>query len=399
MQSAQMRGSVLGSIDKSGAKASAQARQRKSWGEKRDTQAAQTSAVGQLRQTAHWLNSTGSEKRGLSLGLKRLVRTASIYSRTESVSALTIRFMTTTQRPPTLDPLAVARWQRMAPLASPWLHEEVASRMQDRLQWIKLQPQSWAHWGAVRGGLKAHTQLALKYPKAACFVAEATKDRAQAAINTIATPWWNPVGWGRKTARFELPPPGSVDMLWANMALHEAADPQALLAQWHRALTVNGFLMFSCLGPDTAIELRKVYKQLGWPPAGHELTDMHDWGDMLVQAGFAEPVMDMERITLTYESPARLLQELAELGRNFHPARFPALRGRLWRAQLEAALAEQLMGPDGRLSLTYEVIYGHALKPQPKISVSALSSVSVEDMRSMLKGSASAHGAGKAVPR
>ena len=174
-------------------------------------------------------------------------------------------------------------------------------------------------------------------------------------------------------------------MLWANMALHEAVDPQALLADWHSALKVNGFLMFSCLGPDTAIELREVYRQLGWPPAGHDLTDMHDWGDMLVQAGFVEPVMDMERITLTYDSPARLLQELAELGRNFHPARFPALRGRLWRARLEAMLAERLAGADGRLSLTFEVIYGHALKAQAKIRVSALSSVSVEDMRSMLK--------------
>jgi len=143
--------------------------------------------------------------------------------------------------------------------------------------------------------------------------------------------------------------------------------------------------MFSCLGPDTAIELRELYQQLGWPPAGHDLTDMHDWGDMLVQAGFAEPVMDMERITLTYETPARLLQELAELGRNFHPARFAGLRGRRWRGKLHSELADHLKtGPDGRLSLTFEVIYGHALKAQPKVRVSAMSSVSVRDMRSML---------------
>ena len=95
--------------------------------------------------------------------------------------------MTTTQRPPTLDPLAVARWQRVAPAASPWLHEEVASRMQDRLQWIKLQPGSWAHWGAVRGGLKAHAQLALKYPKSVCFVAEAQEKHRLYAIENIAT--------------------------------------------------------------------------------------------------------------------------------------------------------------------------------------------------------------------
>ena len=293
--------------------------------------------------------------------------------------------MKKTQCPPTLDSLAVSRWQRVAPLVSPWLHEEVASRMLDRLQWIKLQPQAWSHWGAVRGGLKAHAQLALKYPKATCFVAEANEKRSLKAIDEITTSWWKPASWRQNTPQFKVPPPVSVDMLWANMALHEAADPQELMAQWHQMLKTNGFLMFSCLGPDTAIELRNVYKQMSWPPAGHELTDMHDWGDMLVQAGFAEPVMDMERITLTYENPQRLLQELVELGRNFHPLRFPGLRGREWRHQLEEGLKKYLVkGDDGRLSLTYEIIYGHAIKPPPKIKISTLSSVSVEDMRNML---------------
>jgi malonyl-CoA O-methyltransferase len=290
-----------------------------------------------------------------------------------------------TERPPTLDPIAAARWQRSAPLVSPWLHEEVASRMLDRLQWITLQPVAWAHWGAVRGGLQNHQKLVKKYPKSVCFVAEAQSIRARVAIKKIANLWWQPSAWFSKATRFETPPPGSVDMLWANMALHEAADPQALLAEWHSALAVSGFLMFSCLGPDTAIELREAYKRLGWAPAGHDLTDMHDWGDMLVQAGFAEPVMDMERITLTYETPARLLKELGELGRNFHPARFPGLRGRSWRAKLDSELNKHLKtGPDGRLSLTFEVIYGHALKARPKVKVSALSAVSVQDMRSML---------------
>ena len=293
--------------------------------------------------------------------------------------------MTEPQNPPTLDAVAVARWQRIAPASSPWLHEEVASRMLDRLQWIKLQPLAWAHWGAVRGGLKCHAALAKRYPDAQVFIHEDFLNRAQAATQIIAKSWWTRLLPGQKAPLVQTPLAASVDMLWANMALHAAPQPQALLAEWFQALRVGGFLMFSCLGPDTAIELRDVYRQLGWPPASHELTDMHDWGDMLVQAGFAEPVMDMERITLTYESPARLLKELAELGRNFHPGRFAGLRGRGYRAQLEQALARHLVhGPDGRLSLTFEVIYGHALKPQPKIRVSAQSAVSMQDMRSML---------------
>ena len=295
--------------------------------------------------------------------------------------------MPAAQTPPTIDSVAASRWQRVAPLASPWLHEEVASRMLDRLQWIKLKPRVWTHWGALRGGLQSHAALAARYPDSACFVVEAQVERARAATKSIAREWWRPRRWLSVATRFEAPPAGTADMLWANMALHESADPQALLSRWRDALKVDGFLMFSCLGPDTVREIRELYAVLGWPPAGHELTDMHDWGDMLVQTGFAEPVMDMERITLTYETPARLLKELRELGRNFHPKRFPALRGRAWKASLEQAIGKYLAkGEDGRLTLTFEVIYGHALKAAPKVRVNPLSSVSVEDMRSMLQG-------------
>ena len=290
----------------------------------------------------------------------------------------------TTETAPPLDPVAVARWQRVAPAASPWLHEEVALRMLERLQWIKLKPAQWAHWGAVRGGMQAHRALALHYPRATAHIIE-TEPQRQSAARALTPPWWRLARWLSPKPRLCLPDPGSQDMLWASMALHESAQPQALLAQWHRLLRVDGFVMFSCLGPDTARELRDLYQALGWPPAGHQLTDMHDWGDMLVQTGFAEPVMDMERITLTYDSPDRLLQELVELGRNFHPDRFQGLRGRAWKARLLDLLAERLPRQgDGRLSLTFEVIYGHALKPVPKVKVSAMSAVSVQDMRSML---------------
>ena len=112
---------------------------------------------------------------------------------------------------------------------------------------------------------------------------------------------------------------------------------------------------------------------------------MHDWGDMLVHAGFAEPVMDMERITLTWETPQRLLAELRELGTNLHPARFAALRGKGWKALLHDEMARALRQPDGRLALTFEIIYGHALKPAPTVRVAGESAVSLEDMRSILR--------------
>ncbi len=291
------------------------------------------------------------------------------------------------ERPPTIDPAAAARRERSVPAASAWLHEEVARRMEDRLQWIKLQPQAWGHWEPVSGGMEAHALISRRYPRATVYVEEREPARLLRASQSLARPWWQPARWTAARTEFGPIPDGSVQMLWANMALHMAADPQALIARWHRALAVNGFLMFSCLGPDTVLQLRALYRSLGWPPAGHEFTDMHDWGDMLVHAGFAEPVMDMERITLTWETPAKLLAELRELGGNLHPGRFAGLRARGWRQKLENELAARLAGPDGRLALTFEVIYGHALKPQPRIKVSDHSAVSLQDMRAMLQGS------------
>jgi malonyl-CoA O-methyltransferase len=286
-------------------------------------------------------------------------------------------------RPPTIDPAAARQWERAAPVRSPWLHEEVARRMEERLQWIRLEPQAWAHWEPVRGGLAAHALLERRYPQADCFVAEPRPERARIAAERIGRPWWR--RWTGPALHHGAIPDGAVQMLWANMALHMAADPQALIAQWHRALAVDGFLMFSCLGPDTLRELRGLYQALGWPPPAHEFTDMHDWGDMLVHAGFAEPVMDMERITLTWETPARLLDELRELGANLHPARFPGLRGRGWRARLERELDAALRTADGRLALTFEIVYGHALKPAPRLRVSDQSAISLQDMRALLQ--------------
>jgi malonyl-CoA O-methyltransferase len=114
---------------------------------------------------------------------------------------------------------------------------------------------------------------------------------------------------------------------------------------------------------------------------------MHDWGDMLVAAGYAEPVMDMERLTLTYVSPQRLLAELRELGRNLQPQRFAGLRGRGWQQRLLQALSELGGGSDtdAPLALTFEVIYGHALKPQPKLPVQGETVLSLDDMRRILQ--------------
>jgi malonyl-CoA O-methyltransferase len=271
-------------------------------------------------------------------------------------------------------------------VVSPWLHEEVARRMEERLQWIVKIPQRWLHWAPLRGGLQAQELLAKRYPKSECFVIETPVERAQAAHKLIAKDWWNPGAWRARAVRFELPAQ-PVDMLWANMALHMEPDPLALIERWHSLVDADGFVMFSCLGPDTLRQLRAVYAEMGWPPAAHEFTDMHDWGDMLARVGFAEPVMDMEHITLTFTSAERLLAELRELGRNLHPARFAGLRGRGWRERLLSAITQKMGNPmeGGRLELTFEIIYGHAFKPQPRMPVQPQTTVTLDAMRKALR--------------
>jgi malonyl-CoA O-methyltransferase len=145
--------------------------------------------------------------------------------------------------------------------------------------------------------------------------------------------------------------------------------------------------MFSCLGPDSLRELRQLYASLGWPAPSHDFTDMHDWGDMLLSSGFAAPIMDMERITLTYETPEALLNELRSLGRNLNPQRFSACRGRDWlnqlHRQLRAKLSDSAHG--GRLALTFEVIYGHAFKAPTRLAVKPETQVSLAQMKAQLK--------------
>ena len=297
-----------------------------------------------------------------------------------------------TRRPPTLDAVAARRWARLAPgEASPWLHEEVGRRMEARLQWIKAQPRQWADWSPLRGGREAHALVARRYPKAQALLVEpepALHAATAQAFGGAAPAWWKPQRWRAGAAAPVLArvPEGGVDLLWANMALYMAPEPEALIAQWHQGVAVDGFLMFSCLGPDTLGELRALYAAQGWPPPDHEFTDMHDWGDMLVHAGFAEPVMDMERVVLTWSSPEAALAELRGLGRNLHARRFPGLRGRGWQARLHQALQGLRQPSDGRIALTFEIIHGHAFRPATRVALAPESAVPLGDMRAMLRG-------------
>ena len=170
--------------------------------------------------------------------------------------------------------------------------------------------------------------------------------------------------------------PGAIDLLWSNMALHWAADLPAALREFHRVLAVDGLLMFSTLGPDTLKELREA--------AGgtrvHPFADMHDLGDLLVAAGFAAPVMDTERLTLLYASGDALLADLRATGQTSALADAPrGLSGRGFATALREGLAAR--SRDGRLPVTFEIVYGHAWKAPLKRSADGSAIVQFERRR------------------
>ena len=168
------------------------------------------------------------------------------------------------------------------------------------------------------------------------------------------------------------------------MGLHTHAHPRTVLAQWHAALAVDGFLMFSTFGPDTVRELRALWTSRGWGHAGQGFMDMHDWGDELVHAGFADPVMDQETVVLTWPTPEAALQELRTLGVNAHLGRHEGWRTPGWRREVLQAMTE-LAGADGRIRLTFEIVYGHAFRPAPRPRLAAVTAVSLNDMRTLVQ--------------
>jgi len=269
-----------------------------------------------------------------------------------------------------LDEAAVARIvRRLAGAAEPpWLHREVARRLSERLGIVRRQPKTVLQWPGWLGA--GAEPLRACYPKAKLTAVEPAPLRAHR--------WWQ-----RAPLADDAPWP-QADLLWSNMALHAVRDPAALLKRWRQGLQADGFLMFSTLGPGSLAELRALYRELGFGAPAADLVDMHDLGDMLVQAGFADPVMDQEPLRLAWATPEAALAELRTLGGNAHPGRFAGLRTPRWRQRLLAALAGR-RGADGRIGITFEIVYGHAFNAPPRAAVAARAEVALDDFRAMAR--------------
>lgn len=247
---------------------------------------------------------------------------------------------------------AAASYDEVAVLA-----REVSLRMTARLDLVKLSPARVADIGCATGdGIRA---LQARYPQAFPLAIDYAPEML-AEVKRHAR-WMDKLL--RRASRCiagdvrALPlKGGTLGLAWSNLMLHWLDDPLPAFRELQRVLEVGGLLMFSVLGPDTLKELRAA-----GATTLRRFHDMHDLGDMLMAAGFADPVMDMETIALTYASPRGLLRDQRLLGVR------DGLLGPLgFREGRRVFRAWQAQPSEGRLPATFEIVYGHAWKAEPK---------------------------------
>ena len=249
------------------------------------------------------------------------------------------------------------------------LQREVCQRMLERLDYIKLQPARILDAGSGTGW--GTRQLAQRYPGAQVVALDMALGMLQVARDQAG--WWRKLFAGSQQshvcADVEALPlaANSVGMAWLNLTLQWRNDLPATFRELQRVLEVDGLLMFSTFGPDTLKELRSAFHGADGYNHVNRFADMHDIGDMLAHSGFAEPVMDMEVITLTYADVKSVMQDLRSIGA--HNATAGRAQGMMGKAAWQHVLERyESYRRDGKLPATFEIVYGHAWKPKPQMT-------------------------------
>ena len=242
------------------------------------------------------------------------------------------------------------------------LQREIADRLLTRLEVVRLQPQVILDIGCGTGyDLR---QLSKRYRRAQVLGLDIAETMARRARSRAGF-------WRRFTGRSvfacgdaeRLPVASScVDMAVSNLAL-QWCDPRAMFAEARRVLRPGGLFMFTTFGPDTLRELRTAWRAADEEPHVHTFIDMHDLGDMLMHAGFADPVMDMEAFTLTYDDVQGVMRDIKQLGaHNVAVSRARGLTGKSRFARFRSSY--EALGRNGKIPATYEAVYGHAWVPE-----------------------------------
>lgn len=241
------------------------------------------------------------------------------------------------------------------------LQREIADRLLERLDFIRLVPARVLDAGCGTG--YSLPSLSGRYRQATVIGMDMAAGMLRQARRRGG--WLSRLGSRRQYLAGDfgqLPfADASLDLVFSSLAL-QWCRPEVVFAECRRVLRPGGLLIFSTFGPDTLKELRQAWSAVDGGAHVHGFIDMHDLGDHLVHAGFAEPVLDVERLTLTYETVRALLLDLKHLGaHNAMAARHRGLTGKRRFSAFHAAYEQWRR--DGRLPATYEVVYGQAWVP------------------------------------
>ena len=238
------------------------------------------------------------------------------------------------------------------------LQKRVRDELLERLDVVRLEPAVVLDLGAGTG----HASLALKrrYRSSQVIALDLAEGMLREAVRqqTLLRRFRRVCG---QAAALPLRD-ASVDLVFSNLMLQWCQDPDAVFGEVRRVLKPGGLFTFTTFGPDTLVELRRAWAAADERTHVNRFIDMHDLGDALVRSGLAEPVMDVERFTLTYAEVRDLMRDLKDIGaHNANAGRPRGLTGKGTLARMTTAY--EAFRKDGRLPATYEVVYGQAWCP------------------------------------